>query len=306
MVRINFYAGAKLNRIGERRKDSAWLETALANGGARVLPVWRQKSLVHGNLENEGVFRPGWVEPGHIMEHLDHPQKLILLGEQDGVTYFAADISHLDDPAPVVAAIEGDFIGLRDIGGSVDMTDGALLSYAKGLLHWHERHPFCSDCGHPTEIRDGGHMRKCPNCGASHFPRTDPAVIMLVRRGDKCLLAQHNRRTPTPFFSTLAGFVEPGESLEEAVAREVMEEVGIEVENVRYHSSQPWPFPANLMLGFHADAVTEEIKIDETEIVKARWFSRDEMLRAADLGIRLPRPISISQRLIDDWVHERF
>ena len=172
-------------------------------------------------------------------------------------------------------------------------------------MHWHGRHLHCGICGYATESRSGGHVRVCTNagCSASHFPRTDPAVIMLVSRGDACLMG-HNKRFPQKLYSALAGFVEPGESLEEAVAREVMEETGVEVANVRYHSSQPWPFPASIMLGFHADAVSEEITVDNDELKDARWFSRDDVRNFEALGLMLPRPDSIARQLVEHWLKQ--
>ena len=176
------------------------------------------------------------------------------------------------------------------------------MAHARGLIYWHQRHRFCSLCGSPAEIRDAGHMRRCGNadCAAEHFPRTDPAVIMLVADGDRCLMGRQ-AEWPTGLYSTLAGFVEPGESLEEAVAREIWEEAGITVRDVRYHSSQPWPFPASLMLGFYATATSTEISLNRDELDDARWFHRND-LRNPGEGMRLPRQTSISRRLLDDWL----
>jgi len=178
-----------------------------------------------------------------------------------------------------------------------------MLAYARGILHWHRQTRFCGVCGSPTELREAGHLRVCTNpaCAAHHFPRTDPAVIMLVSRGDRCLLGRKSE-WPDGMYSTLAGFVEPGESLENAVAREVMEETGVAISNIRYHSSQPWPFPASLMLGFYATAETEEINYDPAELEHARWFTRAE-LADGGAGIRhRPRSDSIARRLIETWV----
>lgn len=309
MNRVNFYAGADIDRVGEKRRDAAWFNGLVSANEARVLPVWRGKNLVMREPDANGVFQIAWVSPEQLEPLMDPKggaaEALYLLGEREDGVYFTVDLSAVDDPLGAWPGLDAAFAGLREIGGFVDQADGAMLSYAKGLNHWHSRHPFCSDCGAPTEARDSGHVRVCTNadCGVSHFPRTDPAVIMLVHQGDRCILA-HNKRNPQPSYSTLAGFVEPGESLEEAVAREVMEEVGVRVANVRYHSSQPWPFPGNLMLGFHAEAVSEEITVDGIELAEARWFARDEVRNAEKLGLQLSRPISISRRLLDDWVNE--
>jgi NAD+ diphosphatase len=170
-------------------------------------------------------------------------------------------------------------------------------------MWWHARHRFCGVCGAPTESVEAGHVRRCtsPACGASHFPRTDPAVIMLVHDGDRALLGRQ-KIWPPGMYSTLAGFVEPGESLEETVAREVFEESGIRVAEVRYHSSQPWPFPASLMIGFHAAAASREIRMDQSELEDCGWFSRAELRDFGRQGKALPRADSIARRLIEDWL----
>lgn len=301
MTRINFYAGANIDRAGPLRRDSAFLEEKLTTPNARVLPVWQEKNFVSFPDRDGMSPQISWITVDAARELAGDEPSLILLGDKDGTPYFAIDLSHLE--APDAALPHGAFVGLRDVGGGLEREEGALLAYAKGLIHWHERHPFCARCGSATQVRDAGHVRVCvnPDCRTSHFPRTDPAVIMLVHKGDRCVLA-HNRRNPFPMYSTLAGFVEPGESLEEAVAREVYEEVGIHVAHVRYHSSQPWPFPGNIMLGFHAEAVSTEIVIQEEELREARWFDRDEIVNAAQNDLRLSRPESISRRLIDDWI----
>lgn len=302
MTQMNFYAGAKIDRAGPLRRDAIFLEEKLTAPNARVLPVWQEKNFISFLDRGETVPQLSWISVDAARELTGDPT-LILLGEKEGTPYFAIDLSHLEQPENALA--HGAFVGLRDVGGGLEREEGALLAYAKGLIHWHERHPFCARCGSATEVRDAGHVRICvnPDCKASHFPRTDPAVIMLVHKGDRCVLA-HNRRNPLPMYSTLAGFVEPGESLEEAVAREVQEEVGIRVGRVRYHSSQPWPFPGNIMLGFHAEAESTEIVIQESELREARWFDRKEIANAAQNDLRLSRPESISRRLIDDWVKD--
>jgi len=188
----------------------------------------------------------------------------------------------------------------------VDREQGSLLAYARGMLTWHRRHLFCGLCGSPTESQEAGHLRACtdPECAQHHFPRTDPAVIMLVARGDKCLLGRQAAWPPN-VYSTLAGFVEPGESLEAAVAREVFEESAIRVANVRYHSSQPWPFPTSLMLGFDAEALNDDIIVNKDELEDVRWFSRDWIKAKLAEGAEdfaLPREVSIARQLINDWL----
>ncbi len=300
----NFYTGAKVDRAGPLRPDSGWLAARLGSRDARVVPVWREKNFIA--FEGNGAQQPrmAWLGVEAAAALTDGVAALMLLGERDNIAYFTADLSHIEDPAALPVLSHGVFAGLREVGILLDRADGALLSYAKGLIHWHERHPFCARCGSPSRSKDAGHVRVCvnPDCNASHFPRTDPAVIMLVHRGERCVLA-HNRRNPNKMYSTLAGFVEPGESIEEAVAREVLEEVGITTGKISYHSSQPWPFPGNIMLGFHAEAESTDIVIQESEIVEARWFARNEIRDAEQHGIMLSRSESISRRLIEDWMN---
>jgi NAD+ diphosphatase len=231
-----------------------------------------------------------------------HGETRVLLGTWEGAAYFAADLSHLDSP---LEALDLDPVysvaGLRELAALLPRAEGALLAYANGILSWHRRHRYCGVCGSETVSTSGGHVRACANetCKELHFPRTDPAVIMLVVADDDCLLGRQ-ASWPARVYSTLAGFVEPGESLEEAVAREVREETGIEVDEVHYHSSQPWPFPSSLMLGFTARARTRVIRLQAEEMEDARWFTREQLLKRE--GVELPSSISISRRLIEDWL----
>ena len=179
------------------------------------------------------------------------------------------------------------------------------MAQARAQLDWHNRHGFCSVCGHRTEMGRGGHVRKCPACNAEHFPRTDPVAIMLVHNGEMCLLGQsRGRLSRMRMYSALAGFMDQGESIEEAVAREVREEAGIEVKNVRYHSSQPWPFPSSLMIGCHAEAASTDINKDDEEMTDVRWFDRGEVLLALEgrnRDLAVPQPMAIAHHLIKTW-----
>ena len=222
------------------------------------------------------------------------PGERALLGEVGGRTYLAvmadevpADLS----PQPVRAA-----------GGRLDAVEGGLMVHAVALANWHRTHPRCSRCGAVTHIAQAGHVRRCPACEALHFPRTDPAVIMLVTDGQDRALLGRQSSWPPQRYSTLAGFVEPGEALEDAVRREVAEEVGITVGDVTYAGSQPWPFPSSLMVGFFATAESDAISVDGDEIADARWFTREDVTAlSADGSIRLPGVVSISRWLIDTW-----
>jgi NAD+ diphosphatase len=222
-----------------------------------------------------------------------------LLGER---AVFGIDISTADDPMPLLPDTLGKFVDLRAVGWGVAKPEASILAHARGLLHWRSRHRFCGVCGAPCDVKSAGHMMQCTACEAQHFPRTDPAVIMLVTRGDRALLGHSQRFPRANMYSTLAGFVEPGETLEEAVRREVFEESGIRAGTVHYHSSQPWPFPGNVMLGFYAEGLSEEITIDTEEMLDVRWFSRAEISDPEQHGFLLPRADSIARRLIEDWM----
>jgi NAD+ diphosphatase len=301
MRKSNPYADFGLDRMSVRRRDEEWLRSLLGAERTAILPVWRAKNLVVQGDEPHAVILRATEITGLVGDN----GALVFLGLKDEVAHFALDLSHLEEPAahPDLAA-RGDFVELRSIGSLLPRAEGGMLAYARGILHWHSTQKFCGVCGAPTEAREAGHLRVCTSCKAQHFPRTDPAVIMLVHSGDRAILGRKSE-WPDGMYSTLAGFVEPGESLEDAVAREVLEEVGVVVTNVHYHSSQPWPFPASLMLGFHAEAVSEEIVRNAEELQDARWFTRAELADGAAGIARRPRSDSIARRLIEDWINER-
>ncbi len=298
--RPNAYSASPLDRAGHRREDAAWIAARLADPESLFVPVWRSRSLLRGLAEErpEAVFLTG--EAAEACRMAGGPWAL--LGEWRGAAIFAVDVSAADDPIPLLPEGIGAFEDLRAIAGLLPPDDGAILAHARGLMHWRTRTRFCGVCGAACVPESAGHVMHCTGCGASHFPRTDPAVIMLVVRGERCLLGHSQRFPRTTMYSTLAGFVEPGETLEEAVAREVREETGVRVGRVAYHSSQPWPFPASIMLGFHAEALSEEITIDPAELQDARWFSRAELAAPDSAGFTLPRRDSIARRLIEDWL----
>jgi NAD+ diphosphatase len=329
------YAGGDLDRANTHRHDPAWLAAMRIHPAARVVPVWRDKNLVLGLNEekSEGDRRVGADRAAPDSSHRDQQPRAgwltgeryavlaaverdtwTLLGLDDEGPIFAADVSEIEGERLSALAGEGAFVDLRQVGTLASGSDLAIMAYARGMLAWHRRNRFCSTCGSATSIQQGGAMRRCDNpaCGAETFPRIDPAVIMLVERipasgaPRQCLLARH-RRLPPRAFSTLAGYVEPGETLEEAVAREVLEETGVRVSRVTYQGSQPWPFPASLMIGFRALADSSEIIIDPHELDEACWFSADEIAAFGEWGddsasFRLPRKDSIARALVDAWL----
>ena len=299
MKEPNFYAAGNVDRAGHRRKDPAWLALRMTDPSSRFVPVWRSQNLILAT-ESDGP-RAAFLARQEIAAE----GEMVLLGLVEESAYFALDLSALDAPlAALRTATPVAFTDLRRVGPLLARLEGALLAYGRGIAYWHGRHRFCGVCGSPTRSEEGGHVRRCTDqaCNSQHFPRTDPAVIMLVHDGERCLLGRQ-RAWPAGMHSTLAGFVEPGESLEEAVAREVHEETGIRIDQVTYHSSQPWPFPASIMLGFHAHAQSTAIRVDHSELQDARWFERDFILsHQDDDGFRLPRRDSIARRLIEDWL----
>ncbi len=303
----NPYTGSPLDRAQHRREDAAWIAAALADPSSLFLPLREAKSLLRGATSGspEAVFLPGGAgapfcaPDGRADGERTFPWVFLgLMGER---AVFAFDLGPAG-PAALPGDTGGEFVDLRSVPGLLPPGEAAVLAHARGLLHWRSRTKFCGVCGTAVSPASAGQVMHCPGCGAQHFPRTDPAVIMLVNDGERALLGHSHRFPRAAMYSTLAGFVEPGESLEEAVAREVCEETGVRVGRVDYHSSQPWPFPGSIMLGFYAEALSAEITIDPEELRDARWFTRNEIAAHERLGFNLPRPDSIARRLIEDWM----
>jgi NAD+ diphosphatase len=295
----NLFTTGWLDRLSDKRRDDVWLTTRLEDDTTRFIPVWRLENLFTDGQEIEPVF----LSPRDVRACIPAAESTILLGEIDNKAYFALGLPPEDCTPPTYLTDLGQFQDLRRLATLLDEQDAALMAYARAMTYWHNRHRFCGVCGSPTDSIEGGFQRLCVNvaCGHRHFPRTDPAIIVLVTSGERGLLGRQPS-WPEGMVSTLAGFVEPGETLEDAVIREVREETSIELCEVHYHSSQPWPFPSSLMLGFSAQAASAEIRVDEYELENACWFTREELERKLKSDVlRLPSPMSISFRLIEDW-----
>ncbi|OIV37191.1 NADH pyrophosphatase [Mangrovactinospora gilvigrisea] len=296
---------SSVDRGSEHRLDEPWLAAAWSNPGTRVLVVSHGTAFVLDVPDGDAPAGTG-THAGTgaaelvLLPSFEAPQdgdRYFLGTDTDGVHYFALAVDEL--PGRLDGAARP--AGLREVGGTLGDRDAGLLVHAVALENWHSNHRFCARCGQPTAPAAAGHVRRCAACGTEHYPRTDPAVIMLVTDDqDRALLGTQKHWEGR--YSTLAGFVEPGEPLEAAVAREVHEETGVHVVSATYVDSQPWPFPCSLMLGYMARADSTEITVDGEEIAHARWFSRDELKASVEAGeISLPGKISIARRLLEIW-----
>jgi NAD+ diphosphatase len=302
MEEIYCFAGNPLDRVSERRRDEEWIASLLADPNSRVLPLYDLKPAV------ADMLRPAldWQTLTPWRAAIEAGAVCIFLGiGDDGCARFAIDAS--GGSAEADQAVEN--IDVRTLAPLVPAGEAAILAEARSLIDWHARHGFCAQCGTPTDISQAGWTRRCPNCRAHHYPRSDPVSIMLVVRGEHALLGR-NKRRPGQRFSCLAGFMEPGETPEEAVRREVHEESGIRVGRVKYLAAQPWPFPSTLMMGFLAEGISEDITIDPEELAEARWFERAEireMVARAAGGeddpnrVSIPQPLAIAHHLCRRW-----
>ena len=297
------FAANPLDRGDRARRDEAWLEAAARAPDSRWLPFRDLEVLLTDGAQAAlGWLAAAWVRP------LAPAAEPLLLGVMDGRAHFAVDLSGCQAALDRIRDERGwQFTDCRTAGSLLALPETGILAQARAHLDWHNRYGFCSGCGQPTVKQRGGQVRRCPACGMQHFPRTDPVVITVVAdvARDRCLLGQtRGRLSRLKIYSALAGFVDQGEAIEEAVAREVMEEAGVRVRNVRYHSSQPWPFPSSLMIGCLAEAATTTIRMDHEEMADVRWFDRREVLLALDGNnprLTLPGPIAIAHHLIKAW-----
>ena len=279
----NYFAAGAIDRAGHRRRDADWLNDRLADPSTRLL------RMPPGQVPVDEQRRLAMIE-GPV--DVDVEEEVIFLGvDQAGRAVFAVDVGAVD-------AGPGPFMDLRGAAMFLDPEEANRAAYASAMLTWHRRHRWCGACGSPTTLDWAGHLRRCGGCDAEHFPRTDPVMIVLVTAGQHLLLGRQPS-WPADMWSALAGFVEPGESLEDAVRREVQEETGVAVIDVQYHSSQPWPFPLSLMVGFiaSAGAAPVEVAVDRSELDDARWFTADEVGE-----VTLPPPFSIARQLVESWL----
>lgn len=282
-------AASDLDRCAERRDDAAWLAAAWQSGQAVVV-----------RLESEGVSVTDSAASIVDAPRAGESMPPVFLGMDAAEVAHFATLPHATTAMPPPASRS-----LRFILGEVPAAQARIAAYAMGLAQWHARNSFCACCGAHTRITQAGHTRRCESCGVDHHPRTDPAVIVLVTDEQDRALLGRQVKWPERRFSTLAGFVEPGESLEAAVAREVFEESAVRVANARYVASQPWPFPASLMLGYLADAANQTAVADGIELAEVLWFSRASLTERVDAGdVVLPPPTSISRRLINAWLDD--
>jgi NAD+ diphosphatase len=303
-----YYDNITIDRAHHLRMDDNWLSMNIGSAAVQIIPVWRNHSLIFTNSENNSSPKSAILSRDEARVVSENSQTLVFLGTENNNTYWAADLSHMENPMSIGLPKGSSFEDLRRLATDLDPIEAGYLAYARALIYWHGSHKYCGICGSNTKAGRGGHERSCLNkeCGKVHFPRTDPAVIMLITHPteDKCLLG-HNKKFQGLRFSTIAGFVEPGEKLEQAVAREAFEETNIQVIDVTYKASQPWPFPASIMLGFRAHATTTEIICHDQELTEANWFSRAEVREmSADEEMLPPANLSISRWLIDSWLSE--
>jgi NAD+ diphosphatase len=294
------YSGGFIDRAANQRSDPGFLDATLAKASTRLIPMWRDHCVVSGE-PSVPVILPA-AEAGAV---LDAAAEVVFLGLDDQGGIFAADLSPAGESRVVEAAGGERVLDVRALVGTLRPAEAALLGYARGILYWHRHQRYCGSCGSPTRIGHGGHLRTCQNkaCARLHFPRVEPAVIMLVENQGRCLLARH-RGSAAGSYSTLAGFVGVCESLEDAVRREVAEETGVPVGTVTYMASQGWPFPSGVMIGFRATALAETVHVDGEEVVEARWFTRAELAEHAAAAGRLGREDSIDLYLLRSWLEE--
>ena len=298
---MNVFAGNPLNRASDRRSNSDWVAERLADPDSLALALWNGKPMVEDS--KDGKVQIAYVRADLAKELSGGAERLLFMGLWKETAVFALDLDGPEDPADGPLEGLGRFEDLRAIALTLSEADAAILATAKAMFEWRRRHRHCAVCGQLSEPADGGWKRICPACKAEHFPRTDPVVIMLAWKGERCLLGRQ-AAWPKGTYSALAGFLEPGESIEEACARELMEEAGLRATSVAYHSTQPWPYPSSLMIGLIAEVENDDAAPDQTELEEVRWFTREEaraLIAGALAGARAPNKLAIAHQLIKAW-----
>jgi NAD+ diphosphatase len=300
----HIFAGNPLDRASERRPDTAWLVEKLDDPSSLAVALWNGQPLLETG--KDGVQQIAYL-PAKMAEELSGgPERLLFMGLWKDVAVFALDMEGAADPAEGVLQGMGSFTDLRGVAMQLPVADAGILATAKAMFEWRRKHRHCANCGEVSIAADGGWKRVCPACHAEHFPRTDPVVIMLPTKGERCLMGRQ-AVWPKGMFSALAGFVEPGESIEEACARELMEEAALHTLSVRYHSTQPWPWPSSLMIGLIAEVENEDASPDQTELEEVRWFTRTEaraLLAGEIQGLWAPPALAIAHHLLKAWAEE--
>ena len=302
----NTFAGNPLDRASERRSDADWLRARLADPESLAVAMWNGRPLVEDAPAGKPAVRIAYLPVSLAREIAAGDERLLFMGLWQDTAVFAIDLESTADPTDGPLNGFGRFEDLRAVALRLPAEDAAILATAKSVFEWRRRHGFCSACGQPTMAVDGGWKRVCEACRTEHFPRTDPVVIMLPIFGEKCLLGRQ-AAWPKGMYSALAGFLEPGEAIEEACARELKEEAGLTAVAVRYHSTQPWPYPSSLMIGLLAEVADDNATPDQTELDEVRWFTREEtraLLRGEIAGVAAPGSMAIAHQLIKAWAEQ--
>src|ERR1700730_4694070 len=298
------FSGSPLNRASEKRTDPNWIESKRRDPSSLVLPMRRLEPFLLGAEKSNPPIELGLVRTEIVEPLASAEAPCIFLGLDGDTAVFALDVTEADDAQIGRLAGLGYFRDARVAAQMVSLQHAAIIAQAKAMIDWHQRHGFCPSCGAPTKLMESGDRRLCGKCNAEHFPRVDPVVIMLATHGEACLVGR-GKQFPPGMFSALAGFVEPGETIEEAVRRELMEEASVKVGEVTYYATQPWPFPSSLMIGCFAKAESREVKADENELAEVRWLERSvarDLIEGKKVdGMLGPPPIAIAHHLIKTW-----
>ncbi len=296
----NWFANSPLERINHEEDQTGFIQAAQSDPKSLFIPLWCGDPLL---TNDRATFLSSAAR-----DAFPKNAPMVFLGIQNGAAHFGVDLSATSEtPEAALFADLGVYTPIRLAAASISRGDLAIIGHARWLFEWHRKHPFCAVCGSATTIKNGGAKRQCDQCEAEHFPRTDPVAIVLAIHGDACLLGR-SPQFPPGFLSALAGFIEAAETPEEAAKRELFEEAGVTLTNIRYQFSQPWPFPSSMMMGFLADAEDRELNLDQNEIEEARWVEIDDikaLLNGEDRhDIFLPPKFTIARQLIEHWVND--